>query len=126
MLAEDARIALAAGGAPNRRVGLLPRQRPDIHVPIVEVLALPVERLVMARHRLDNKVMGLPKAVHYADRILVRAGKFVRHTLDETHVEAAARYDVDGRKLLGNTQWILPGTDRGNEHEETRRPGRAR
>jgi hypothetical protein len=92
---------------------------------IVEVLALPVERLVMARHRLHNKVMGLPKAVHYADRILVRARKFVRHTLDETHVEPAARYDVDGRKLLGNTQWILPVTDRVTEHEETRALGLA-
>ena len=124
-LAEDARIALAAGGAPDRRVRLLPGARPDVHMAIVEVFTLPVERLVMTRHRLHNKVVGFPKAVHYADRTLVRARKFVRHALDETHVEPAARYNVNGRKLLGNTQWILPVTDRVPEHEETRALGLA-
>src|ERR1700751_406884 len=70
-LAEDARIVLAAGRAPDRGVRLLPGARPAVHMAIVEVFALPVERLVMARHRLHHKVIGPPKEGPYTAPVLV-------------------------------------------------------
>src|SRR5262249_62349681 len=60
-LAEDTRIALAAGRAPNRWMQLLPRARPDVHLPIVEVFAFPIKRLVMARHSIDYEIVSRPK-----------------------------------------------------------------
>jgi hypothetical protein len=100
-LAQHARVGLAGGRAPDRRMRLLPRPRPDVHLPVVEELALPVERPVMGGHRLDDEIVRVPEAVHYADRVLVGCRELVRHALDEPHVEASERDDIDGRKLLG-------------------------
>ena len=87
---------------------------------IMEMLALPVERLVVARHRLDDEVVRLPEAVHHADRVLVGGRELVGHALDEAHVEPAARDHVDGRKLLGAAQRVGPVADRIAEHQEPR------
>ena len=105
---------------------LLPGPRPDVDVAVVEILAFPVERPVVAGHRLDDEVVRLPEPVHDADRILVGGGKFVGHALDEAHVEAAARDHVDGGQLLGAAQRIGPVTDRIAEHQKPRVLGDAR
>ena len=117
---------VAAGGRPDRRMRLLPHARPDVDLPVVEILALPVEQLVVRRHRLDDEIERLPEAVHDRDRVLVRGREFVRHALDEAHVEPAARQHVDGRKLLGAAQRIGPVADRIAEHQEPRVLGDAR
>src|SRR5205823_4636481 len=82
-LAQHAGVVAAAGGAPDRWMRLLPRPRPDVHLPIMEELAFPVERGVVARHRLDDEIVRLPEPVHDADGILVGARKLVGHALDE-------------------------------------------
>ena len=74
----------------------------------------------MARHRLDDEVVRFPETVHYPDGILIRCRKFVRHALDEAHVQAAARDHVNRGQLFGAAQRIGPMPDRITEHEQTR------
>src|SRR2546429_4067354 len=64
---EQPGLIAVPGGGPNRRLRLLHGPRPDVHLPVMKILAFPIERLVMARHRLDDEVVRFPEAVHYPD-----------------------------------------------------------
>ena len=97
---------------------LLPRPRPDVHLAIMEMLAIPVERAIVAGHRLNDEIVRLPESLHHADGILVGCCEFVRHALDEPHIEAPTRDDVDRRKLLRLPQRIGPVSDGITEHEQ--------
>jgi len=72
----------------------------------------------MRGHRLDDEIMRLPEAVHDADGVGVRRRKFIRHALDEAHVEAAARDHVDRGQLFGTAQRIGPMPDRIAQDED--------
>src|SRR5512135_2241327 len=69
--AELARSLRASRRAPYRRMRLLPRPRPDIHVPVMKVLTLPVERRVMAGQRFHDEIMRFPEPVRLKNRIHV-------------------------------------------------------
>ena len=105
---------------------LLPHPRPDVHLPVLKKLALPVEHLVVGGHRLEDEIVRLPEALHQLGRIAVGGGDLVGNALDESHVEAAARDHVDGREFLGGAQRVGPVPDRIAEHQEPRVFGDAR
>src|ERR1700722_13874497 len=105
-LSDRRRAAEAERSDPNRRMWLLEWTRPDIHIAVGEVLALPVERPIARGHSLQDQVMRLPQAVHHAARIRVGRGDFVRYTLDETHLQTTGRDDVNHRHLFRDTEWI--------------------
>ncbi len=125
-LAEALRVVLAAGRAPDRRMRLLIRPRPDVHLAIMEILALPIERPVMRRHRLDDEVERFPETLFDMDGIGVGRREFRRHAFDEAHIEPAARDDVDGRELFGGAQRIGSMRQRIAENQQPRILGDAR
>ena len=80
----------------------------------------------MTGHCLDDEVMCIPEPLHHAYGISVGGCEFVRHAFDESHVEAPARDDVDGRKLLRDPQRVGPVSDGIAEHQEPGARGLAR
>jgi hypothetical protein len=105
---------------------LLPHPRPDIDVAVLEKFSVPIEVFVVGGHRLQDKIMRLPEAVHQLGRIAIGGCDLVRDALDKTHVEPAARDHVDGRQLLGGAQRIGPVADRIAEHQKPGQFGGAR
>ena len=126
LLADGPRTARAERGDPDRRVRLLVRPWPDVHLPVVEVLALPVEGAVVARPRLHDQIVGLPEALHHAGRPVVAGRHLVRDAAHEPALQAAARVDVDHRHLLGHAHGLAPVRDRIAEDQEARLAGVAR
>src|SRR5262249_61884535 len=57
------------GGRPQRRMGLLPRSGPNVHVAVGEVLAFPAERPLAMRERLQDEVDGFPEAFDDTDGV---------------------------------------------------------
>src|SRR5215211_4104784 len=100
-LTQHPRLRAIAGRAPHRRMRLLIRPRPDVHLTIMKVLPFPIEWRVMARHGFEDEVVRLPKTLHEKHRILIRRRGFVGHPLHKAHVEAAAGNHIDGRELFG-------------------------
>ena len=80
--------------------------------------ALPVERTVMAGHRLQDQVVRFPETPHQFGGVGVGGGDFERHAFDEAHLDAAARNDVEHRIFLGNADRVVAIADRHAEREE--------
>src|SRR5207245_8029121 len=120
LLADRARARRAERGDPDRWVRLLVRARPDVHLAVMEVLAFPVERTVVARPRLHDEVVSFPEAVHHPGRPMVPRRHLVRHPAHEPALEPAARVDVDHRHLLGHAHRLATVRDRVAEDQETR------
>ena len=110
--------ARAADRRPHRRVRLLVGARPDIDRAVLEMRALPVERAVMAGHRLQDQVVRLPEAVGQIGRVGVGRRNLERHALDKAHVEPAARDHVDDRIFFGDADRVVAVADRHAEREE--------
>ena len=104
-------------------MGLLVGAGPDVHVPIVEILALPIDRPVVAGHRLEDQVMGFPEPVHHAHRIGIGRRAFIGHALDEAHLQAAAGDDIDHRHFLGDADGIVAVAQRDAERQQARARG---
>ena len=119
-LAEFARTAQARRRAPHLRMRLLIGARPDVDAAVLEIFALPRERPVVRRHRLENEVVRLPEPVHHPHWARVRRHDLVRHALDEAHLQPAARDHVDDRHLLGDPQRVVAVGDRRAEAEQPR------
>src|SRR6516225_3957248 len=98
----------AQAGHPYRRGRLLQWPRPDVDVAVLEELALPAERAVGRRHRLQDQVVRLPVATHQIGWVAVRRGDLVGCALDEAHLQPAARQYVEPRHLLGDTHRVWP------------------
>src|SRR2546425_9278070 len=126
LLADGPRTARAQRGDPDRRVRLLVRPRPDVHLPVVEVLALPVEGAVVARPRLHDQIVGLPEALHHTGRPMISGRYLVWDAAHEPALQAAARVDVDHRHLLGHAYGLAPVRDRIAENQDARLAGLAR
>ena len=122
--------ALGGAGAryrhPDRRMRLLPGARPDIHLAVVVVPALPVERPVMGRHRLDDEVMRLPEALLEFGRIGVGGVDLEGRALDEAHLHPAAADDVEHGVFLGHAHRVHAVADRHAEAEQAGLFGLAR
>ena len=88
--------------------------------------ALPVERPVMAGHRLQDQVVRLPEALHQFGRVGVGRRDFERHAFDKAHLDAAARDDVEHRIFLGNADRVVAVADRHAEREQPHFLGFAR
>ena len=108
---------LAAGAEPERRVRLLDRARLDDDV--VELPALAVMgKAAWRRPRLADHLHGF---VEPLGRLLGRdaeAGELVAAVaLADAEIEAAVRQQVEGRRLLGDEDRVVPGQhdDRGAE-----------
>src|SRR5438067_3892090 len=119
-LGDLADVLRAAPGDPHRRMRLLVDARPDVDVAVLEMLALPVERPVDRGHRLEDEIMRLPEARHLPDRRALRERHLVGHAAHESHLQAAARDDVDHRQLLGDAYRVEAIRDRVAEREEPR------
>ena len=118
LLADLPRAARAQRGDPDRGMGLLVGPRPDVHLAMVEVLALPVERAVVARPRFHDQVVGLPEALHHARGAMIARRHLVGHAAHEAAFEAAARVDVDHGHLFGHAHGLAPVGDGIAEDEQ--------
>ena len=112
-------------GHPHRWRGLLQRPRPDVDVAVVEELALPIERTVGRRHRLQDQIVRLPIAAHQIGRVAVGRCDFVGRALDQAHFQPAARQYVEPRHLLGDAHRVGAVGDRRAERQEARALGLA-
>jgi hypothetical protein len=101
-------------------VRLLVRTRPDVDLPVVEVLALPVERSVVAGPCLDDEVVRLPEALHHLGGSVIACRHLVRHAAHEAALEPAARVHVDHGHLLGHAHGLAPVGDGIAEDEQAR------
>ena len=116
----------AEAGHPHRRRRLLIRPRPDVDVAVMEELALPAERAVGRRHRLQDQVVRFPVAAHQIGRVAVGRRDLVGRALDEAHLQPAARQYVEPGHLLGDAHRVGPVGDRGAERQQPRALGFAR
>ena len=105
---------------------LLPGPRPDVHVAVREVLALPAERPLAMGQRLDDQVDRLPEPVDDADGVGVAGGHLGAARLDEADLEPPAADDVGHRVLLGHPHRILADGDQSAEAQDADVPGLAR
>ena len=99
---------------------LLVRPRPDVHLSMVEVLALPVEGAVVARPRLHDQVVGFPEPLHHAGRPVIAGRDLVRHAPHEPALEAPPRVHVDHRHLLRHPHGLAAVRDGIAEDEQPR------
>ena len=118
--------ARAADRHPHRRMRLLVGARPDVDRAVVEMRPLPVERAVMAGHRLQDQIVRLPEAVDQIGRVGVGRRDLERHALDKPHIEPAARDDVDDRIFLGDADRVVAVADRHAERQQPHLLGLAR
>ena len=104
-------------GHPNRRIGLLQRDGPGVHVPVVEVLALPAER-AGGRPCLDEEVVGLFEALPVEVRGHVVRQALTAAAADHAGDEAAPRNHIDHCDLLGQPEGIVvDGQDVAEDHD---------
>ena len=111
--------ARVAGGGPHTRMRPLVRPRPDVHVPVAEVLALPAERAVVASERLLDQVDRLPVPLLVVDRLYIGACHLGAAGLDEAYLEAATQDRVGGGVFLGHAHRVRP---QGDERAEAQHP----
>ena len=113
-------------GYPDRRVGVLPRARPDIDLAVMKKLSFPVERSFMAGLGLEDQIMGFPHTFPHAHGVTVAGGQFERHAAHKTAFEPAMGNHVDHRHFLGNADRLTPIGKRIAEQQQARIPGLAR
>src|SRR3984893_3348763 len=101
----------AEPGHPYRRSGLLHRAWPDVDIAVVEELALPTERAVGRRHRLQDQIVRLPVAAHQIGRVAVGRRDLVGRALDEAHLQPSARQYVEPSHLLDEPHWVWGSCD---------------
>jgi len=113
----------AEPGHPYRWGRLLVGPRPDVDVAVVEEFALPVERPIGRRHRLQNEVVRLPIAAHQIGGVAVGRRDLIGRPFDQPHLQPAARQDVEPGHLLGDPHRVGAVGDRGAERQEARALG---
>src|SRR2546425_7505402 len=118
LLADISGAGRTQSSDPDGRMRLLVRPRPDIHLPVVEVLPFPVEGTIVTGPGLQDQVVGLPKALHHTRWPVVAGRKLVRHAPDEADLQAAARVDVDHSHFLSHAHGLAPVGDRVAENEQ--------
>src|SRR2546425_875391 len=70
LLADISGAGRTQGSDPDWRMRLLVRPRPDIHLPVVEVLPFPVEGTIVTGPGLQDQVVASP------DRSIIRVGRW--------------------------------------------------
>ena len=107
-------------GHPDRRRRLLDRARPDVDLAVVEELALPRERPVMGRQRLQDQVVRLPVPPHQPRRVGIGGRDLIRRALDQPHLDPPARQHVEPRHLLGHAHRVGAVGDRVAQAQQPR------
>src|ERR1700759_4487098 len=88
-------------------------RRPDVHVAMRKVLALPTERAFMAGQRLPDQIDRLPKPLDDTDGICIAGQHLAVARLDEADLQPAARDHIGHCVFLGHTYWITAHSDQG-------------
>ena len=97
---------------------LLPGPRPDVHVPVGEVLALPAERAVLMGQGLEDEIDRFPEALDVAQGVGVARRHLGAARLDEADVQPSARHHVGRGVLLGHPHRVLADRDQGAQAQD--------
>src|SRR2546425_8831892 len=118
LLADISGAGRTQGSDPDWRMRLLVRPRPDIHLPVMEVLPFPVEGTIVTGPGLQDQIVGLPKTLHHARWPMVAGRKLVRHAPDKADFQTAVRVDDNHSHLLGHSHGHAPVGERVTENEQ--------
>ena len=96
---------------------LLPRARPDVHVPVRVVLALPTERSLLKGQCLGDEIDRLPVAFNIRHRVGIIRRHLTRARLHEADVQTSTRNDIRRGILLCDSDRVWPQRDQGPHTE---------
>ena len=96
---------------------LLPRARPDVHVPVRVVLALPTERPLLKGQRLGDEIDRLPVALNIRHRVGIVRRHLTRARLHEADIQTSTRNDIRRGILLRDSDRVGPERDQGPHTE---------
>src|SRR5262249_15068548 len=120
--ADLGRRLRVAGRGPETWVRLLVWSRPDVHVPMGEVLAFPGVRTLLVRQRLGDEIDGFPVSLDVVDWVGVVGCHFAAARFHEADLQTSARDDVRRRVLFRDPNGILPERDQGAEAQDAGLP----
>src|SRR6266571_7432173 len=101
------RLDAHSGGNPDRRMWLLQRSRPRIHIAIVIMFALPAEGAGRGP-RFDDEVMRFFKALPVEVRWGIMGDALSAAATHETRDQATVGDHVNHCQLLGQPERIIP------------------